>query len=174
MVKLYEVLGRAKPTEAKPNPKVYRMKLYATNTVTARSRFWYFCSQQVGLKRVNGEIIELHQIHDTKARAVKNYGVWLRYDSRSSTVNMYREVRDVTQTGAVDKVIRTMAGNHRAQASSIQIIKVAEVAAKDCRRAGVKQYHDSSMRFRLLHRIPRSSNKRHKAKFVANAPTTFF
>jgi hypothetical protein len=32
---------------------------------------------------------------------VKNFGVWLRYDSRSGTHNMYREYRDLTTAGAV-------------------------------------------------------------------------
>lgn len=32
---------------------------------------------------------------------VKNFGIWLRYDSRSGTHNMYREYRDLTTAGAV-------------------------------------------------------------------------
>ena len=32
---------------------------------------------------------------------IKNVGVWLTYDSRSGTRNMYREYRDLTVSGAI-------------------------------------------------------------------------
>lgn len=36
----YQVVGRALPTEADEHPKIYRMKLWATNEVRAKSKFW--------------------------------------------------------------------------------------------------------------------------------------
>ena len=41
------------------------------------------------------------QIYEQKPTVIKNFGVWLRYDSRSGTHNMYREYRDLTTGGAV-------------------------------------------------------------------------
>lgn len=41
-VRCFQVLGRMKPSPKNPEPKVYRMKLFATNEVTAKSKFWYF------------------------------------------------------------------------------------------------------------------------------------
>ncbi|TXG66374.1 hypothetical protein EZV62_007649 [Acer yangbiense] len=38
----YQVVGRALPTKSYEHPKIYRMKLWATNEVRAKSRFWYF------------------------------------------------------------------------------------------------------------------------------------
>jgi large subunit ribosomal protein L18Ae len=38
----YQVLGRHLPTEQEPNPKLYRMRIFAKNEVVAKSRFWYF------------------------------------------------------------------------------------------------------------------------------------
>jgi len=38
----YQVVGRHLPTEADPNPKIYRMRIFALNEVVAKSRFWYF------------------------------------------------------------------------------------------------------------------------------------
>ena len=35
---------------------------------------------------------------------MKNYGIWLRYDSRSGTHNMYKEYRDVSLDGAVQQM----------------------------------------------------------------------
>jgi ribosomal protein L20A (L18A) len=37
---------------------------------------------------------------------VQNFGIWLRYDSRSGTHNMYREYRDVTVNGAITQCYR--------------------------------------------------------------------
>ena len=38
----YQVVGRHLPTESDPNPKMYRMRIFAPNDVVAKSRFWYF------------------------------------------------------------------------------------------------------------------------------------
>ena len=38
----YQVVGRHLPTEQDPNPKIYRMRIFAPNEVVAKSRFWYF------------------------------------------------------------------------------------------------------------------------------------
>lgn len=41
-IKTYQIIGRMKPSEKDPEPKVYRMKLFARDDVCARSKFWYF------------------------------------------------------------------------------------------------------------------------------------
>ena len=41
------------------------------------------------------------QVHDKSPKKIKNVGIWLRYDSRSGTHNMYREYRNMTVAGAV-------------------------------------------------------------------------
>jgi len=169
----YEIVGRAKPTEKNPQPKLYRMKLFASNTVTARSRFWYYLSLLKKVKRQVGEIVEMHEIFDKSPTYVKNYGIWIRYDSRSGTHNMYKEYRDVTLNGAIQRLYSEMASRHRARRSSIQIIRTAVVPVKDCKRPNTVQFHNSQIKFRLLHRIPRQ-DKKHASTFRAFAPSTFF
>lgn len=44
----YQVVGRALPTEADDHPKIYRMKLWATNEVRAKSKFWYASNEIFG------------------------------------------------------------------------------------------------------------------------------
>jgi len=36
----YQVVGRHLPTEHNENPELYRMKLWASDTVAAKSKFW--------------------------------------------------------------------------------------------------------------------------------------
>src|SRR5271163_513340 len=61
------------------------------------------------------------QISEKRPLAVKNYGIWLRYDSRSGTHNMYKEYRDVSRTLAVQSLYQDMAARHRARFRSIHV-----------------------------------------------------
>ncbi|KAI6211498.1 60S ribosomal protein L18a [Aphelenchoides besseyi] len=87
-----------------------------------------------------------------KTRWIKNFGIWLRYDSRTGYYNMYREYRDVTMAAALTQTYRDMGARHRAQADRIQIIKVQRIEAADTKRAGVKKFHDAKIKFPLPHR----------------------
>ena len=77
----YQVVGRHLPTENDPNPKIYRMRIFAPNDVVAKSRFWYFlrcdriyhfsgrilslteCYRQLKkVKKANGEIIGVNVV----------------------------------------------------------------------------------------------------------------
>jgi len=168
------IIGRHKPTEAAPVQPVYRMKIFAPNSVIARSRFWYYMSLLKKVKKANGEIVEMHEVFEKNPNYIKNFGFWIRYDSRSYTHNMYKEYRDVTLTGAVKKMYADMASRHRARRSSIQIVKTAVVAAKDTKRANTQQFHDNNLRFRLLHRINRPSSRTFRSTFKAQRPCSFF
>merc|ERR1719240_1434646 len=119
----YELVGRAAPTQKNPVPKIYKMKLFAKNPVIARSKFWYFMKKINRAKKSGGEILRQVELFDKAPTKVNNYGIWLRYNSRTDTHNMYKEYRDTTINGAVSQMIAEMAGRHRAQAESIQILK---------------------------------------------------
>lgn len=61
-IKQYLLVGRAKPTEKDPEPKVYRMRVFAPNTVVARSRFWSLMRKQKKTKHSHGELIAIHEV----------------------------------------------------------------------------------------------------------------
>jgi len=170
----YEITGRRKPDAKNPTPKVYRMKIFAPNTVVARSRFWYYLSKLKKVKRANGEIAEIHEIFEKNPNTVKTFGLWLRYDSRSGTHNMYKEYRDVTLNAAVLKMYADLASRHRARKSAVQIIRTAIVAGKEAKRPATLQFLDSKIKFRLLHRVPHPSSISHRKRFKATVPVTFF
>mmetsp|Transcript_14460 Transcript_14460/g.29562 ORF Transcript_14460/g.29562 Transcript_14460/m.29562 type:complete len:174 (-) Transcript_14460:1331-1852(-) len=163
----YAVIGRKLPNEEIPEPEVYRMKIFAPNEVVAKSRFWL-----KNVKKASGEIISVHDLFEKRAGIVRNYGIWLRYKSRSDEVNMYKEFRDVTMTGAVEQMYMEMSGRHRARWSSVQVLKVVVVEAKDCRRPQTLQFHDSKLRFPMPHKLPRANFKRHRTTFKASRPST--
>lgn len=59
------IVGRRKPTETHPESPVYRMKIFAQNSVIARSRFWYYLGALKKVKKANGEIVEMHEVRHT-------------------------------------------------------------------------------------------------------------
>ena len=61
-IKQYLVVGRAKPTDKEAEPKVYRMRVFAPNTVVAKSRFWSLMRKQKKIKHSNGELVALHEV----------------------------------------------------------------------------------------------------------------
>merc|ERR1719321_1074509 len=125
------------------------MKLFAKNKVAARSRFWYFMKRLCRVKKANGQIISVNQIHEKKPLRVKNFGFWFRYDSRTGTHNAYKEFRALKVTDAVNMLYQDMAGRSRAKACSIQILKSAELAPSECKRETVTQFHNAKVAFPL-------------------------
>jgi large subunit ribosomal protein L18Ae len=98
------VIGRALPTEADPQPTIYKMTVFAKNHVVAKSRFWVFIAKLKKVKKSRGEIIAVETIHAKGGIKARNYGILLRYNSRTGTHNVYKEFRDVTRVGAVQQL----------------------------------------------------------------------
>jgi large subunit ribosomal protein L18Ae len=146
------------------------MRIFATDPIVAKSRFWYFLRQLRKFKKTTGEIVSIEEVKERCPLKIKNFGIWLRYDSRSGTHNMYREYRDLTISKAITQCYRDMGAGHRARAHAIQIIRVEPVPAGKCRRPAVTQMHDSKIKFPL----PRRVFKQGGSITQAHKPTTYF
>lgn len=172
----YHVVGRMIPgkggSPATEETAIYRMRIFAPNEVVAKSRFWYFLRKLKRVKKANGEIISVNEIHEKDISTVKIFGVWLRYKSRSDTVNMFKEYRDVRTTGAVEQMYMEMSGRHRARWSSIHVLKVQEVAPEDARRPNTLQFMDDDLKFPLPHSEHRASEKSKRPTYLAKRPVT--
>lgn len=117
----YMVIGRHLPSEKEPQPTLYRMRIFAPNETFAKSRFWYFVRMLRKMKKATGEIVAVHAIHEKKPMKVKNFAIWLRYNSRSGTHNMYKEFRAMSRSEAVEAMYQDMAARHRARFGSIHV-----------------------------------------------------
>ncbi|KAF4422899.1 60S ribosomal protein L20-B [Colletotrichum fructicola] len=167
----YEVIGRHLPTESNPTPALYRMTIFAPNTTVAKSRYWYFLRGLKKVKKATGEIVSVKEIQEKHPLKVKNFGIWIRYDSRSGTHNMYKEYREMSRTDAVEALYSDMAARHRARFRSIHILKVVELEkADDVKRPYIKQLLTKGLTFPLPHRVPKIPNQK---IFSAKRPTTF-
>ncbi len=144
------------------------------------------------LKKSTGEVLAVNEIREKNINIVKNYGVTLRYNSRSGTHNMYKEYRDVSLCGAIEQMYAELAGRHRARFGSIHIVDTRVVPAGvrasnrynpeihgdevpvAVKRPNVLQFLTSKIKFPLPHRIQRAASKSLRSTFNANRPTTFF
>jgi len=144
------------------------------------------------LKKSTGEVLAVNEVRERNSNIVKNYGVTIKYNSRSGTHNMYKEYRDVSLCGAIEQMYAELAGRHRARFGSIQIVDTCivpagvrasnrynpEIHGDDVpvavQRPNVKQFLSSKIKFPLPHRIQRAPTKSLRSTFVANRPTTFF
>jgi large subunit ribosomal protein L18Ae len=54
------VVGRKLPSEQEAAPKLFRMRIFAPNTVVAKSRFWYFLKKLRKVKKAAGEIVSVN------------------------------------------------------------------------------------------------------------------
>ncbi|KAJ6938893.1 60S ribosomal protein L18a [Populus alba x Populus x berolinensis] len=169
----YQVVGRALPTDSDEHPKIYRMKLWATNEVRSKSKFWYFLRKLKKVKKSNGQILAINEIFEKNPTKIKNYGIWLRYQSRTGYHNMYKEYRDTTLNGAVEQMYNEMASRHRVRSPCIQIIKTATIPAKLCKRESTKQFHNSKIKFPLVFKKVRPPTRKLKTTYKASRPNLF-
>ncbi len=144
------------------------------------------------LKKSTGEVLTVNEVREPNSNIVKNYGITIKYNSRSGTHNMYKEYRDVSLCGAVEQMYSELAGRHRARFASIQIVDTrvvpagvraqirynpendGPVAPIAVRRPNVKQFLSSKLKFPLTHRIQRAATKSLRSTYNSSRPTTFF
>merc|ERR1712018_36920 len=165
------VTGRKLPSAGQTSPPVYRVRLFAPDTIAAKSRFWYFVSYYKKVNKTAGEIISVKKVSEKSPTVVKNFGIWVRYDSRSGTQHVYREYRDTQTAGAVTQCYRDMGARHRARPGSIQILKVARIAGSAAKRPQTLQMLNGSIKFPLPRRIM-SRKAQNAPRFTTKRPNT--
>ena len=50
------------PTENQPNPPLYKLRIFAPDHVTAKSRYWYYVTSLKKMKKTQGEIVSLQEV----------------------------------------------------------------------------------------------------------------
>ena len=160
------------PTQNELNPGIFKMRVFAKNPVLAKSKFWYFLKRQQRIKRANGEVLSVSEIFEKNVKCVRNYGVVVRYRSRTGIHNMYKEYRDVSTCGAVSQMYMEMSGRHRAVHDTIHVVKVTTVLDKDLRRQMTQVNAGGKVKFPKTKSILRATTKAGKSTFTANRPNT--
>jgi large subunit ribosomal protein L18Ae len=65
-VHTFLVVGRNHPSEQNPNPKIFKMRIFANDEVRAKSKFWYFLKRMNKIKKAHGEILSVHEVKINK------------------------------------------------------------------------------------------------------------
>merc|ERR1711934_1255164 len=169
-IRQFWVVGRESPSEENKDPTCYRIRVFAKNPVIARSQFWYEMKRQNKVRKCQGEIVSVSEIFERKAGHVKNYGIVLKYLTRTGIVNMYKEYRSTTLCGAMSQLYNEMAGRHSARAESIHVIKTVILPDKSLRRPQVLQYAKTSLKFPKFTTNKRAPTAQHKNDFTASRP----
>jgi len=56
------VVGRNHPSQENPNPKIFKMRIFANDQVRAKSKFWYFLKRMNKIKKAHGEILSVNEV----------------------------------------------------------------------------------------------------------------
>nr|AAT08714.1 ribosomal protein L18A [Hyacinthus orientalis] len=169
----YQVVGRALPTPSDEHPKIFRMKLWATNEVRAKSKFWYFLRKLKKVKKSNGQVLAINEIFEKNPTKIIELRHMAEVPEQNRLSYMYKEYRDTTLNGGVEQMYTEMASRHRVRFPCIQIIKTATIPAKLCKRESTKQFHDSKIKFPLVFKKVRPPTRKLKTTFKASRPNLF-
>jgi len=170
-IRQFWVVGRESPSEENKDPTCYRIRVFAKNTVIARSKFWYEMKRQNKVRKCQGEIVSVSEIFERKANSVKNYGIVLKYLTRTGVVNMYKEYRDNTLCGAVSQMYNEMAGRHSAKGENIFIIKTVVQPPSSVVRDKTRQFNKKTLKYPKFTTQKRAPTPSHGSIFTAKRPT---
>ena len=129
--------------------------------------------RQHKVRKIQGEIISTSEIFEKRTGAIKNYGIILRYLTRTGTVNMYKEYRDVSLCGAVSQMYMEMSGRHSAAQNSIQIIRTSTLENNEVKRPQMLQYTSQNIRFPKTNTTKRAPFKAVGSTVRANRPSLY-
>ncbi len=113
------------------------------------------------------------QIFEKYPTTSKNFGIWVRFQSRTGYHNMYKEYRDTSLNGAVEQMYDEMTSPHCVRFTCIQIIKTTTIPVSLCKRENTKQFHDSKIKFPLTYCKIRPPSRKLKTTYKATRPNTF-
>lgn len=115
----------------------------------------------------------MNEIVESDPNTIKNFAIWIRYDSSTGTHNMMKEYRDNTLCGAVDQMYEELAGRHYVRPRSLQIMRTGTVSDEEVKRTSILQFQGQA-KFPLVKRQRRCPTKQLRATFRANRMSTFY
>ncbi len=58
------IVGRHHPTEKNPSPKVFKMRIFASDSIRAKSKFWHFLKKMSKTKKATGEVLAVNEVRN--------------------------------------------------------------------------------------------------------------
>ena len=168
------VIGRSLPTEENPTPEIIVVRVYARNQVFARSQFWKTNRVINKIKKSQGEVLKIQEIFEAGKVKARNYGIFLKYRSRTGVHNCFKEYRDINLKGAINQMYNEMGGNYKANNERVEIIRTVEITnEKDLRirNPRCRQWMNTEeIMFPVWKKNTRPTDTRYRSTFKANRP----
>ena len=134
------------------------MRVFARDPVLARSKYWYHMKRQHKVRKIQGEIVSTSEIFEKNSNNIKNYGIFFRYQTRTLTVNMYKEYRSNTLNAAVSQLYN-------------EIIRTSILKNSELKRPNTISFADQSVRFPTTDKRKRAPTLALRTTFKADRPT---
>ncbi|KAL0244545.1 hypothetical protein GEMRC1_008629 [Eukaryota sp. GEM-RC1] len=123
------------------------------------------------VKKTAGQLLSCREVPLGRTTVAKNFVVYIRYNSRSGTHNMRREYRATTRVNAIEQMYTDMASRHQVRFANIHVLGIEEIKSSECRRANVREFHDSSIKFPVVRNLVRSADRYYRKNFRTERPT---
>ncbi len=148
----YQVVGRHLPTEKEPEPTIYRMKLWATDPVRAKSKFW--CATHTPVSITSHLLLEEQlRLSACLWHGVLHHSRWLRL-AWLSLRYFLRKLRKVKKMNGQILATNEVSGRLCLPVTvSCQIYHVAFLAACSSKQSQISEGHVIARR--SLRRSPR-------------------
>ena len=114
--------------------------------------------------------MSVSEIFERKTNSIKNYGIVLKYLTRTGVINMYKEYRSTTLNNAVSQMYSEMAGRHSARADCIHIIKTVVQPDSKVLRDQTRQFLKAKLRFPKFTHTSRAPIAAQRSTFTASRP----
>jgi len=147
------------------------MRVFARDPVLARSKFWYHMKRQHKVRKIQGEIVSTSEIFEKNSNDIKNYGIFFRYQTRTLTVNMYKEIRSNTLNNAVSQLYIDLAGKHCGRSETVQIIRTSVLKNSQLKRPAAVAFAARNVRFPATDKRKRAPTLALRTTFKADRPT---
>lgn len=167
------VFGRRLPTETNPEPEVIVVRVFAANQAIAKSRFWKLNKRDHKLKKRDAEVVKVTEVYEGNTTVPKNFGIYLKYRSRTGFHNAFKEYRAASLKEAINQMYDEMGGNYKCSSDRIQIIQAHELSKDqlNVRNQRCLQWNDTeNMKYPLWKRTARPTHTQYNTDFVANRP----
>lgn len=105
-IRHFLIVGRKKQVGATPDPTVFKMRIFAKDSVHAKSKFWYYLRKMNKIKKANGEVLAVSEIFERDPSTVKTYGIVVNYQSKFGHHTLYKEFRSTSLNGAVSQMCK--------------------------------------------------------------------
>lgn len=156
ITKGYRIHGSALPTDVDPRPQVFVATIYLIilmNHVFARAKFFKILEKKHKIKASKGLIIKSEEVIENVSGEIQNYGVRFVYRSKKGNHNSYKECRALSKCGAVDAILREVAGRHRLNRTDVDIMSVDVLSPEELKRAKTMEFADENIEFPIFTKV---------------------